>query len=63
MIAGGGFLLGLQPEASVFAIRKDAISDPPGDLYLAINTDITNNAAITGEGDVLDIAYIRIRSN
>jgi len=65
-VAGCGrkrFRIGLQPEASVFAANVGNITNPDQGLYLAINTDITSGAEVTGKGDVIDIAYVRIRVN
>lgn len=57
------FRIGLQPEASVFAANVGNITNPDQGLYFAINTDITSGAEVTGKGDVIDIAYVRIRVN
>lgn len=57
------FRIGLQPEVSVFAANIGNITNPNQGMYLAINTDTTSSAAITGKGDVIDIAYVRIRAN
>ena len=57
------FRVGLQPEASVFAFEFGEISNLDQDMFIAINTDTTVNAAITGDGDVLDLIYARLRVN
>ncbi len=57
------FRVGLQPEASVFAFEFGQISNLDQDMFIAINTDTTVNAAITGDGDVLDLIYARLRVN
>ena len=56
------FRVGVQPEASIFAFTLEQDRDINEPAQIAINTDITDNAAITGEGDVLDIVYVRLRS-
>jgi hypothetical protein len=55
------FRVGLQPERIVFSlkVRQDLPSDAKA--YLAINTDITNAANTSGEGDLIDIVYVRLR--
>jgi len=57
------FLVGPQPEASVFAFEMGTISDLDRDMYLSLSTDTTSEAAITGKGDILDIVYIRLRAD
>lgn len=57
------FHVGVQPEASIFAFTMDENRSVTRDAFIAINTDITDNAEITGEGDVLDIVYIRLRTS
>jgi hypothetical protein len=56
------FRIGVQPEASVFAFTLDKNHDTTSKTYIALNTDITDNASITGEGDTLDIVYVRLRA-
>lgn len=56
------FHVGVQPEASIFAFTIDRNQNTARDMHIAINTDITDNAEITGEGDVLDIVYLRLRT-
>jgi len=55
------FRVGLQPERIVFSmsVRDDLPANSKA--YLAINTDITNAANATGEGDLIDILYVRLR--
>ncbi len=55
------FRIGLQPEAVVFSIMMREGETTGSEAYLAINTDITGTAEITGRGDVLDIVYARLR--
>ncbi len=57
------FRVGLQPEASVFAFEFGEISNLDQDMFIAINTDTTVNATITGDGDILDLIYARLRVN
>jgi len=57
------FLVGSQPEASVFAFDMNTVSDLERDMYLSLSTDTTSEAAITGRGDILDIVYIRLRAD
>lgn len=57
------FLVGSQPEASVFAFQMDTVSDINQDMFISLSTDTTSEAAITGKGDVLDIVYIRLRAD
>lgn len=57
------FRIGLQPEASVFAANIGNVTNADQGMYLAINTDTTSSASITGKGDVIDIAYVRIKAN
>ena len=55
------FRVGLQPEAAVFSITMRADDGTSENAHLAISTDITSNAEITGEGDAIDIIYVRLR--
>lgn len=55
------FVAGVQPQASIFELDFGPVNDTGEDYYITINTDTTNEAAITGEGDVLDIVYVRLR--
>jgi len=57
------FRIGLQPEASVFAANIGNVTNANQGMYLAFNTDTTSSAAVTGKGDVIDIAYVRVRAN
>lgn len=54
------FLAGSQPNASVFAFQMDKVSDINQDMFLTLSTDTTSQASVTGKGDILDIAYIRL---
>lgn len=55
------FRLGLQPEAIVFALDVPEAAGGGGNTHFALNTDITGAASITGQGDVVDILYARLR--
>lgn len=55
------FRLNLQPEAIVFTIEVPESLKEGGEANLAISTDVTNAAGVTGEGDAIDIAYARLR--
>ncbi len=57
------FHVGVQPEASIFAFTMEQNRSTSQDAFIAINTDITDNADITGEGDILDIVYMRLRTS
>ncbi len=57
------FRVGVQPEASIFAFTMEQNRDINSDAFIAISTDITDNASITGEGDILDIVYVRLRTS
>ena len=55
------FRIGLQPEAVVFSIL---ISEDVGEnqnAFLAINTDVTSAAALSGRGSQIDIIYARLK--
>ena len=54
------FLAGSQPNASVFAFQMDTIDDINQEMFLTLSTDTTNQASVTGKGDILDIVYIRL---
>lgn len=54
------FLAGPQPSASVFAFQMDRVTNPNQDIFLTLSTDTTKESAITGKGDTLDLAYIRL---
>ena len=56
------FHIGVQPEVSIFAFTLEADTLSSATKYIAINTDITDNASVTGEGDILDIVYVRLRT-
>lgn len=56
------FLVGAQPEASIFAFTMEENQPLESSALIAINTDITPAAAELGKGDVLDIVYIRLRT-
>lgn len=55
------FRLGLQPEAIVFTIEIPESLGQGGEANLTLSTDVTNSAAVNGEGDAVDIAYARLR--
>jgi hypothetical protein len=55
------FRVGLQPEDIVFALRPANGFKPDSEAWLAINTDVTSAADISGAGEVIDIIYSRIR--
>ncbi len=55
------FRVGLQPEAAVFSVTMRSDDGSGANAHLAISTDITSNAEITGEGDPVDIIYVRLR--
>ena len=55
------FRIGLQPEAIVFALNVPQAESAGADGHFALNTDITGSASITGQGDVVDILYARLR--
>lgn len=56
------FHVGVQPEVSIFAFTLDENRPQAEDAFIAINTDITHSADVTGEGDVLDIVFVRLRT-
>ena len=56
------FVAGIQPQASVFEFDFAGVSNLDADYFIAFNTDTTSNAAITGEGDLLDIVYVRLKT-
>ena len=55
------FRVGLQPEAIVFTMNMPADLDNDSDPHFGISTDISSSAAITGQGDSIDILYARLR--
>ncbi|MCC0022283.1 MAG: hypothetical protein H6888_14545 [Nitratireductor sp.] len=55
------FRVGLQPEDIVFALRPANGFKANSEAWLAINTDVTSAADISGAGEVIDIIYSRIR--
>ena len=55
------FRVGLQPEVMVFKLDVPASANQSSDAYFALSTDITGSAALTGQGDVIDIEYARLR--
>ena len=55
------FRVGLQPEAAVFSVTMRPDEGSGADAHLAISTDITSSAEITGIGDAVDIIYVRLR--
>ena len=56
------FRIGLQPEAVVFSIQISADLKEGQRAFLAISTDVTSAAAISGKGAKIDIVYARIRA-
>lgn len=54
------FRVGLQPEDTVFKLDLGSLG-PDGEAALAINTDVTAAATSSGEGDAIDVLYIRLR--
>ena len=57
------FRVGLQPEASIFAFDIGNVINSNQNAYIAISTDITEEASVTGKGDPIDIVYARLRAN
>lgn len=55
------FRIGLQPEATVFTMNVPANIGAGDEAHLTINTDVSAEAAITGEGAAVDILYTRLR--
>lgn len=55
------FRIGLQPEAVIFSIEISGDLQEGQRAFLAINTDVTSSAAISGKGAKIDIVYARIR--
>lgn len=55
------FRVGLQPEAAVFSIDTKAGPGKSDTAHLAISTDATGSAEVTGRGDAVDIIYVRLR--
>ena len=55
------FRVGTQPERIVFALDLSAGVKQGERAYLAINTDITNDADSSGNGDAIDVIYVRLR--
>ncbi len=55
------FRVGLQPEAIVFSILIDGSYREGQRAFLAINTDVTSAANLSGEGAAVDIVYARLR--
>ena len=55
------FRIGLQPEAVIFSIEISGDLKEGQRAFLAINTDVTSSAAISGKGAKIDIVYARIR--
>lgn len=57
------FRVGLQPERILFSLDlRDGFSAEER-AFLAINTDITDAADTTGDGDEIDIIHVRLRLN
>jgi len=57
------FRIGLQPEAVIFSIQISADYKEGQRAFLAINTDVTSAAALSGNGAKIDILYARIRTS
>lgn len=55
------FRVGTQPERIVFALDLSAGVKQGERAYVAINTDITNDADSSGNGDAIDVIYVRLR--
>ena len=55
------FRVGLQPEVMIFKLAIPASASSTNDAHFSLNTDITGSAALTGQGDVIDIQYARLR--
>ena len=55
------FRIGLQPEAVVFSILISEQVTEDQKAFLAINTDVTSAAALTGKGSQVDIIYARLK--
>ena len=55
------FKVGIQPEAIVFTINVGADLADAGEAFLTIATDIAPDAALTGEGEPIDVIYARLR--
>ncbi|MCP4071368.1 MAG: hypothetical protein GY742_06460 [Hyphomicrobiales bacterium] len=57
------FRVGLQPEAVVFSIQISPDFQDGQRAFLAINTDVTSAAALSGKGAKIDIIYARLRAS
>ncbi len=55
------FRIGLQPEAVVFSILISEDVKEDQNAFLAINTDVTSAAALSGRGSQIDIIYARLK--
>ncbi|MEZ5871589.1 MAG: hypothetical protein R3D32_07015 [Nitratireductor sp.] len=55
------FRVGLQPEVMIFKLSVPAEAATVRDAHFLLNTDITGAAAISGQGDLVDIQYARLR--
>ncbi|MCP4184915.1 MAG: hypothetical protein GY761_16615 [Hyphomicrobiales bacterium] len=55
------FRIGLQPEAVVFSILISENVTEDQKAFLAISTDVTSAAALTGKGSQIDIIYARLK--
>ncbi|MEZ5799840.1 MAG: hypothetical protein R3D29_04320 [Nitratireductor sp.] len=55
------FRVGLQPEVMIFKLAIPASASSTNDAHFSLSTDITGSAALTGQGDVIDIQYARLR--
>ncbi len=56
------FRIGLQPEAVIFSIEISADYKEGQRAFLAISTDVTSSANVSGKGAKIDIIYARIRT-
>jgi len=57
------FRVGLQPERILFSLDLKNGFSSEDRAFLAINTDITDAANATGNGDEIDIIHVRLRLN
>ncbi|MEM7068737.1 MAG: hypothetical protein AAF478_07620 [Pseudomonadota bacterium] len=57
------FRVGLQPEALIFGFDMGKVAQSNQNAFIAISTDTTEQASVTGKGDTIDIVYARLRAN
>ena len=55
------FRIGLQPEKVVFSILISEDVKKDQKAFLAINTDVTSSAALSGKGSQIDIIHVRLK--